>query len=231
MNIASQVEYCLLGPATRLAEIEKHCQEAVALKVRAVCIPPGYVKTALSLLTGSNTRVSTVIGFPFGYSATESKLSEAVLAIVDGAHEIDIMTNMAAVKNADWPYLAKEASHLVPLIQQKGVTVKIILEAAVMTENELRTCCDIYGAAGVNIIKTGSGYSVPVVTSKVINILRQFLADAIVINAVCSDEKNNPVNDLIQAGAHYISLYSFTELERACGLASSGMIFDNNREN
>src|SRR5690349_19048300 len=98
MNIASVIEHSFLKPTATIADIERICNEAKENAFRAVCVPPLFVKKAKEFLSGGKIKLATVIGFPFGYSAIEAKLAETVLAIVDGADEIDIMINTAALK-------------------------------------------------------------------------------------------------------------------------------------
>nr|WP_262919087.1 deoxyribose-phosphate aldolase [Niabella hibiscisoli] len=123
-----------------------------------MCTSP-FVKKTKELLQGTAVKTCTVIGFPFGYSAIEAKLAEVLLAIVDGADELDIVINLIALKNNDWQYLANEANHLIPIIKEKGKTVKIIIESGVLTDDEIIKCCELYGPAGIDYLKTSTGYA------------------------------------------------------------------------
>ncbi|MDQ6842785.1 MAG: 2-deoxyribose-5-phosphate aldolase, partial [Bacteroidota bacterium] len=99
MNIAKYIDHTILKPTTALAEIDKLCDEAIHYQFAAVCVPPLFVKKAKEFLNDSKVKVATVIGFPFGYSAIEAKVAEIVLAIVDGADELDMVINISAIKN------------------------------------------------------------------------------------------------------------------------------------
>ena len=205
MNIASFIDHSFLRPTTTIADIELLCSEAKEFGFRAVCIPPLFVKMAKEILKGSSVKVSTVTGFPFGYSAIEAKLAETVLALVDGADEIEMLANITAIKNADWQYLAKEINTIMPVVKSKGIVMKVILETGLLDETEIITCCDIYGAAGVDYVKTSTGFSTIGATVKAISLLRTHLADTVKINASGSVNTFQFALKLLEAGASTIS--------------------------
>ena len=115
MTIASYIDHTLLKPTATLPEIENLCREAMEYGFAAVCVPPLYVKKASELVADSKVNTATVIGFPFGYSAIEAKVAEIVLAIVDGADELDMVVNISAIKNNDWAFIANEINTIMPL--------------------------------------------------------------------------------------------------------------------
>jgi deoxyribose-phosphate aldolase len=104
MNIAGYIDHTVLKPTTTVKDVEKLCEEAAQYQFAAVCVPPLFVKKAKEILSGSSTKVATVIGFPFGYSAIEAKVAEVILAIIDGADELDVVINISAIKNNDWQF-------------------------------------------------------------------------------------------------------------------------------
>ena len=157
MNIASYIDHTVLKPTTIISDVEKLCAEAMQYDFAAVCVPPLFVKKAKELTAGSSVKVATVIGFPFGYSAIEAKVAEIILAILDGADELDMVINISAIKNKDWQFLASEINTVMPIIKGKGKIIKVIIESGILTDEEIITCCDIYGAAGVDFMKTSTG--------------------------------------------------------------------------
>ena len=159
MDISSYIDHTILKPTTTLKDVEKICAEAIQYKFAAVCIPPLYVKKAKQILTGSNVKVATVIGFPFGYEAIEAKIAEIVLAIVDGVDELDMVINISAVKNNDWNFIGNEINNVMPVIKSKSKVIKVIIESGILSDDEIIKCCDIYGAAGVDYVKTSTGYA------------------------------------------------------------------------
>lgn len=205
MNFASMIDHSFLSQVTTIADIKILCSEAKEFGFRAVCIPPLFVKRAKEILKDSSVKVATVTGFPFGYSAIEAKLAEAVLAIVDGADEIEMVQNITAVKNADWQYLAKEINTIMPVIKSKGIAMTVILETGLLNVTELITCCDIYGAAGVDYVKTSTGFSTIGATVEAVSLLRTHLSDTVKINASGSVNTYQFALKLMEAGASSVS--------------------------
>ena len=159
LPIHQYIDHTVLKPTTTLADVERCCREAIEYRFAAVCIPPPYVKRARPLLQGTGVKLATVIGFPFGYNAIESKLAECILAIIDGADELDMVINLSALKNADWGFLAQEINHIFPIVKGKDKVIKVIVESGILTREELTRCCELYGAAGADYLKTSTGYA------------------------------------------------------------------------
>ena len=141
MNIAKYIDHTYLNPAATLGTLLKTCEEASEYHFAAVCIPPPFVKTAKERVAGTGVRVATVIGFPFGYSAIEAKMAEILLAIVDGADELDMVINITALKNNDWQYLAQEINTLLPVVRNSQKVLKVIIESGILTGEEISRCC------------------------------------------------------------------------------------------
>lgn len=201
MNIASYIDHTILKPTTTIAEIEKLCNEAKQYGFAAVCVPPLFVKKAKELTLGTEVKVATVIGFPFGYSATEAKVAETVLAIIDGADELDMVINIAALKNNDWQYLAFELNMIMQVIRSKNKVIKIIIESGILTDDEIIKCCDLYGAAGVDFMKTSTGYAEKGASVHAVALMRRHLADAVKIKASGGIRTYAFAKELIDAGA------------------------------
>ncbi len=181
MEIASSIEHSFLSQTATMADIERVCQEAIQYKFAAVCVPPMFVKKAKALTNGTHIKIATVIGFPFGYNAIEAKVAEAVLAIVDGADEINMMINLVALKNNDWQWLAKEINTILTVVRKADKIIKVIIEAGSLSNEEIIACCDIYGAAAVDYIQTATGYYATPVSIETFTLIRTHLANAIQI--------------------------------------------------
>ena len=183
MNINSYIDHTILKPTTTLAEVEKICSEAVEYQFAAVCIPPLFVTKAVSLVKDSHVKVATVIGFPFGYGAIEAKVAEIVLAMVDGANELDMVINISAIKNNDWNFIANEINTIMPIVKSKSKIIKVIIESGILTDDEIIKCCDIYGMAGVDYVKTSTGYAEKGASVHAVKLIRSHLADSVKIKA------------------------------------------------
>lgn len=208
MKIASYIDHTILKPTTTIKEVEQRCAEAREYGFAAVCIPPPFVRLTKQLLEGSGVKTCTVIGFPFGYSAVEAKVSEMLLAMVDGADELDMVINLVALKNNDWEYLANEIGTMVPLIHSKGKVIKVIVESGVLTDEELIKCCHLYAAAGIDFMKTSTGYAETGATLKAVQIMRQHLAPSIQIKASGGIRSFAEAKAFIDAGASRIGTSS-----------------------
>jgi len=217
MNIASYIDHTVLKPTTTISDIEKLCAEAKQYGFAAVCVPPLFVKKAKELIAGSEVKVATVSGFPFGYSAIEAKVAEIVLAIIDGADELDMVINISAVKNKDWEFLAYELNTVMPIIKGKNKVIKMIIESGILTDEEIITCCDIYGAAGVDFMKTSTGYAEKGATIEAVQLMRKHLPATIKIKASGGIKNYSFARQLIEAGADRLGCSSSVQIVKEAG--------------
>ncbi len=201
MQVNKYIDHTILKPTTTIADIEKLCEEAKTYQFAAVCVPPPFIKKSKELLSGSDVKVATVIGFPFGYSAVEAKLAEVLLALVDGADELDIVINLIALKNNDWEYLANEINHLFPIIKEKGKVIKIIIESGVLTDEEIIKCCELYGVAGFDYLKTSTGYADKGASVHAVELFKKHLPKGVQIKASGGIRDYEFAKQLIEAGA------------------------------
>lgn len=212
MSINQFIDHTVLKPTTLMADVQKLCMEAIDYGFAAVCVPPLFVKNATVILAGSKVKVATVIGFPFGYAAVEAKLAEVVLAIIDGASELDMVINISALKNNDWQFLANEINVILPVIKNKGKVIKVIIESGVLTDDEIIKCCDLYGAAGVDFMKTSTGYAEKGASVHAVALMRKHLADNIQIKASGGIKNYTFAKELIAAGATRIGCSSSVQI-------------------
>jgi len=201
MKLNHLIDHTVLKPTTLISEVEKCCQEANEYGFAAVCIPPPFVKMAKGLLKDSNVKVGTVIGFPFGYSAIEAKIAESVLAMVDGADELDVVINLIALKNKDWTYLANELNHLTAVIKKENKILKIIIESGILTDDEIIKCCQLYGVADIDYLKTSTGYAQTGATLHAVELFRANLPKHIGIKASGGIKDYHFAKSLAEAGA------------------------------
>lgn len=201
MNIAAYIDHTMLKPATTAGDIERLCKEAKEYQFAAVCVPPFYVKSAQALLQDSSVKIATVIGFPFGYSSTASKLQEIEEAIKDGATELDIVINLAALKNGDWDLINKEVKACVQFIHAHEKVMKLIVESGVLTDEELIRTCNIVSDNKVDFIKTSTGYAEAGVALHAVEVMRKNIAGDIRIKASGGIRTFSFAKALIDAGA------------------------------
>ena len=222
MKLNQYIDHTILKPTTLIADIEKLCAEAKEYQFAAVCVPPNFVKKAKSLLEGSIVKVSTVIGFPFGYSAVEAKIAEIVLAIVDGADELDVVINISAIKNNDWQYLADEINHIMPIIRSKNKVIKVIIESGVLTDEEIIKCCDIYGLAGIDYLKTSTGYAEKGASVDAVKLFRKHLPEHVQIKASGGIRDYAFAKQLVDAGATRLGCSAGVAIVKGAPAGDSG---------
>lgn len=212
MNITAYIDHTVLKPTTTQADIIKLCTEALENNFAAVCVPPLFVKMSKKMVANSTVKVATVIGFPFGYSAIEAKVAEIILAIIDGADELDVVVNISAIKNNDWQFLANEINTLMPIIRKQQKVIKIIIESGILTNSEIIKCCDLYGAAGVDFLKTSTGYAEVGATLEAVFLIRKHLINSIKIKASGGIKSYTFAKQLIDAGADRLGCSSSLQI-------------------
>ncbi|RAJ75132.1 deoxyribose-phosphate aldolase [Chitinophaga dinghuensis] len=201
MEINRYIDHTVLKPTTTLEDIKKLCMECVEYDFAAVCVPPLYVKLAKQFLASTNSKVATVIGFPFGYSAIEAKVAETVLAIVDEVDELDVVINISAIKNNDWEYLEKEIANLMYIIREKKKVIKVIIESGILTDEEIVKCCQLYAKYGVDFVKTSTGYAEKGASVHAVQLMRANLPAEIQIKASGGIRTFAFAKELVEAGA------------------------------
>ena len=199
--IASYIDHTLLKPTVLISEIEQLCEEAITYEFAAVCVPPILVPKTREFIAGQPVKLATVIGFPFGYSATKAKLAEVQQAMNDGAEELDIVINIAALKNKAWNYLRAEMLPLVEYIHEQQGIVKVIIESGILTRDEILRCCDIYAPLEVDFLKTSTGYAEKGASVEAVELMRGNLPFDIRIKASGGIKSYKFAQELIEAGA------------------------------
>ncbi len=203
MNLADTIDHTTLKADCRLSDVEKLCQEAIDFKFAAVCIPPYFVKDAFRLLEYSRVKVATVIGFPYGYSATPGKVEEVKRAINDGADEVDVVVNICAVKEGQWNFVKSDLESLTLAAHIKGKVIKVIFETALLSNEEILKLCDICAGLGVNYVKTSTGIHGGA-TIEMVQLLRNSLPKTVKIKASGGIRTADQAKAFIEAGASRI---------------------------
>lgn len=201
MGLAAYIDHTVLKPTTTIADAEQVCREAVEYGFAAVCVPPPFVKRVKTILDPTEVKVATVIGFPFGYSATEAKMAESVLAIVDGADELDMVVNLVALRMGDWNFLTREVALITEVIHNKGKQLKLIIESGILSTDEIIACCNYFGPLGIDFMKTSTGYAEKGATIEAVELMRAHLPPSAQIKASGGIKTAAFANQLIAAGA------------------------------
>ncbi len=199
--ISQYIDHTALKPTTTAADIERLCAEAVEHHFAAVCVPPANVLQAAELLRNSGVAVATVVGFPLGYSTTQTKLWETTEALKAGATEIDMVQNLGWVKGGNWKQLREEGAALVERTHAGGGLLKMILETALLTDAEIAACCELYGALGTDFVKTSTGFAEGGATVEAVTLMRRSLPAGVQIKAAGGIRTFAQAQALLAAGA------------------------------
>jgi deoxyribose-phosphate aldolase len=212
MNLAQFIDATILKPDTTLADIKKLCDDAKKHGFVAVCVPPFFVKDAVKALDGSPVIISTVVGYPMGYSATPAKVEEIKKAVDEGATELDCVINICAVKSKQWNYVRNEIDAMAMACQMRGKTIKLILETGLLTDAEIAKLCEMASEVKVNFVKTSTGVNGAGATVKIVEMLRKKLPASIKIKASGGIRDRKFAEELIAAGADRIGTSAGTAI-------------------
>jgi deoxyribose-phosphate aldolase len=200
-NIAQYIDHTLLRPDAEERMIVSLCQEAETFRFAAVCIPPCYIKVATRVLHQQQVKVATVVGFPLGYQTAEVKFFEAHKALGAGASEIDMVMNLAAFKSGKYAEVENEIGELATLCHFKEAKLKVIIETALLSEEEIKTACRLCAEAEADFVKTSTGFSSRGASVADIRLMRESLPDHILIKASGGIRDLAFAKELIAAGA------------------------------
>ena len=179
-SILSHVDHTLLKAYATWEEIDTLCQEAKAYQTASVCIPPCYIKRVKEKYC-DNIVICTVIGFPLGYSVTAAKVAETRQAIKDGADEIDMVINIADVKNGDFDAVEAEIRAVREAAGSK--LLKVIIETCYLTDEEKKKMCSIVSNAKADFIKTSTGFGTAGATAEDIRLFKEYVSPDVKIKA------------------------------------------------
>ena len=204
-NLASYIDYTLLRPGCQRSEIQALCQTAIEKGYAAVCVPPYYVSDARRYIPPeSPVRIATVVGFPHGMHLTETKRTEAQLALHSGAHELDMVLNLAAYFSGDKDYVMAELRSLVALVEAHQAILKVILEAAYLTSSQVVELCQMSAEAGVHYVKTSTGFAPKGAEIETVRLMREVLPPEVLVKASGGIRTTEAARAFIEAGASRI---------------------------
>jgi len=199
MDLAKYIDHTILKPEATFQDVQRLCGEAVEHKFVAVCVNPCYVELAVRLLAGTGVKVATVIGFPLGANLPVVKVFEAQQAVRQGADEIDMVINIGAAKQGEWEVVLNDIIQVVA--GANGRTVKVIVETALLTEDEKKIVCNLVLTSGAHYIKTSTGFSNGGATVADIELFKGIVGEKIGIKASGGVRTRQDAVAMITAGA------------------------------
>lgn len=198
-QMASMIDHTLLKPDAKEEDIRKLCAEAREYSFASVCVNPGYVKLASDCLKGSPVKVCTVIGFPLGATTTVSKEMETRDAVANGAEEIDMVINVGALKAGSYDLVQKDIETVVRAAE--GRIVKVILETALLTDEEKIIASKLSKQAGADFVKTSTGFGPGGATAKDVALMRQTVGKYMGVKASGGIRDSAIAKEMVDAGA------------------------------
>jgi deoxyribose-phosphate aldolase len=200
-GVASMIDHTLLKPDATRANIEELCREAAQFKFATVCVNPTWVALAAKLLAGSGVRVCSVIGFPLGATTPDVKGYETRRAIFDGAREIDMVISVGALKSGDLRVVECDIESVTTPCRDGGALSKVIIEAALLTEEEKITACTLAKAAGADYVKTSTGFGPGGATAADVALMRRVVGAEMGVKAAGGVRDLEGMKAMIAAGA------------------------------
>jgi len=206
--IAAFLEHTLLKPTCSQSDIEQVTQESIDLKCKGVCVPPYWVKKVKRDIASAETLLVTVIGFPFGYQQTDVKAAEARLALEHGADEVDMVFNLSAWKTGMSEWAKADVARLAKICHEQEKMLKVILEIAYLSPDEIVSVCKLCADAGADFVKTSTGYAPSGATIEAVKLMRKSVPEHVGVKASGGIRDYAFAKALIEAGADRIGTSS-----------------------
>ncbi len=212
LNMARYIDHTLLKPEATAAEIDQLCREAEQYRFASVCINPTWVKRAAENLRGTPVPVCTVIGFPLGATTPEVKALEARRALRDGAREVDMVLNIGALKSGDRALVLKDIEKVVDAAHEVGALCKVILETALLTDEEKVVASSLAKQAKADFVKTSTGFGPGGATVYDVALMRETVGPDMGVKASGGVRTADDAEDMIAAGATRIGASAGIEI-------------------
>jgi deoxyribose-phosphate aldolase len=200
-NLAATFDHTLLRPDCTEDQIIQLCQEARQYGFASACVPPCHVPLAARELSGSGVAVCTVIGFPLGYNSPRVKFKEAEIALAEGATELDMVLNVSLLKSGSLEAVRAEIEDLADLADVHDALLKVIIETALLTEEEMETAARLCAEAGAHFVKTSTGFASRGASVADVELLRRVLPVGVRIKASGGIRTRAQALALLAAGA------------------------------
>jgi len=200
-DVAAMIDHTLLKPDATRQDIEALCREAAQYEFASVCVNPTWVALCARLLQGSRVKVCSVVGFPLGATTADTKHYETRRAIFDGAREIDMVINIGALKSGDLRLVERDIEAVTGPCRDGGALSKVIIEAALLTDEEKITACTLAKAAGADFVKTSTGFGPGGATAHDVALMRSVVGEEMGVKAAGGVRDLEALKAMVAAGA------------------------------
>lgn len=207
-KLAQYLDQTLLKVDTTLQLVEELCKRSAELSIGGVCIPPFFTSAASKILKETDTKLVTVVGFPFGYDNVTAKAEATKKVIQDGADEVDMVMNIGAFLNNNYNHVADEIESLNTLCHMNDKGLKVIIETCLLSTDQIKKACEICAEKEVDFVKTSTGFNGPGAQIETIKLMRSILPASIKIKASGGIKDRQTALEMINAGADRIGTSS-----------------------
>lgn len=209
-TLASMIDHSVLRPESTDDDVKKGCRLALELGLAAVVVNPYHIPITVTALEGSRVKPCSVIAFPFGLSATETKLAEARDVLAKGAGEIDVVMNFSALRSGRDDVVLNEISSITALAKEsdRGTVVKVILETCYLNDTQKKKACLLAVKAGADFVKTSTGFGSAGATVEDVRLLRRMVPSSVGVKAAGGIRTADQAVQMIEAGANRIGTSS-----------------------
>ena len=213
-EVAGLIDHTLLKPDATLAEIEALCREAAEFHFATVCVNGAWVSTAARLLRGTSVGVCAVVGFPLGATTPDVKAYETRRVVFDGAREVDMVINIGALKSGDLRTVERDIEGVAETCREGGALSKVIIEAALLTDEEKVTACTLAKAAGADYVKTSTGFARSGATVADVQLMRRVVGPDMGVKAAGGVKDLDQLKAMAAAGATRIGASAGVKIVR-----------------
>ncbi len=203
-QIAALIDHTILKPDAVRADIERVCREALDYQFASVCVNPCWVEVVAGMLAGSTVSVCSVIAFPFGATTTAAKVAESETAIQQGARELDMVINIGALRSGELSVVRDDIGTVVFAAHQRGAALKVILETALLNDEQIVAGCQIAQNAGADFVKTSSGFASAGATADAVALMRRTVGPNMGVKASGGIRTLEDFRKMVAAGASRI---------------------------
>ena len=216
-RLGHMIDHTLLKPDATQDEIAQLCFEARKYNFASVCINPANVKLCAELLQGSDVPVCTVVGFPLGATPTDVKVFETQKAIREGAIEVDMVINVGALKSRDYELVERDIASVARVCHANNSILKVIIEAALLTDEEKVVACQLAKVAGADFVKTSTGFGPGGATLEDVALMRRVVGPSIGVKAAGGIRTFADAQKMIAAGASRIGASASVRIMQEAG--------------
>ena len=216
-SVAQLIDHTLLKPEATRAQVDQLCREAAEHRFATVCVNPAWVATCASLLRGTPVLVCSVVGFPLGATTADVKAYETRRVIFDGAREVDMVINVGALKSGDLRTVERDIDAVAQPCRECGVVSKVIIEAALLSDEEKVTACTLAKAAGADFVKTSTGFGPGGATVADVALMRRVVGADMGVKAAGGVKDLESLKAMVAAGASRVGASAGVRIVRDAG--------------